>query len=47
MTWQNPNTILIRINTHHASGLDENADKTITFGEDMSKTIKGIILVSG
>jgi NAD-dependent SIR2 family protein deacetylase len=40
MTYQNPNATLIRVNTNHLYGAKENADKTISFREDMENVIK-------
>ncbi|MBP2663048.1 MAG: Sir2 silent information regulator family NAD-dependent deacetylase [Firmicutes bacterium] len=42
MIYQNPNAILIRINSHQPHGAKENSSKTISFSEDMTKVLAAL-----
>jgi len=42
MTYQNPNAILIRVNSQHSQGAKENSSQTLSFGEDMAKVLAAL-----
>ena len=44
MTYQQPDTWLIRLNSRQPEGVRENQGKTISFGEDMSQVISDFLL---
>lgn len=44
MTYQQPDTWLIRLNSRQPEGVRENQGKMISFGEDMSQVISDFLL---